>query len=187
MRHLLSFSMLFSLVLLFARQESFSQTCATCPGNSVTGVKASAEVLQETIHASMIAWPEPPIGFRWVTANPFEIELIGNEYMQNGAYLTFYVENFTEADMCLDYTEMNFHYYGEENVIYQRVPQFHPNFPVFNSVEDWVFLNCDFEGVQDIVNYNTQRIRQINVLKYAQRYLVPLSEIPLPIELTDLN
>lgn len=42
MRHLLSFSMLFSLVLLFARQESFSQTCATCPGNSVTGVKASA-------------------------------------------------------------------------------------------------------------------------------------------------
>ena len=145
----------------------------------------AAEVLQETIHTSMIAWPEPPQGFRWVTANPFEIELIGNEYMQNGAYLTFYVENYTEADLCLDFTEMNFHYYGEEQVIYNRVPQFHPNFPAFNTVEDWVFLNCDFEGKEDAKLPNTPRIRHKNVLKYAQRFLVPVSEIPLPVELSN--
>jgi hypothetical protein len=79
---------------------------------------------------------------------------------------------------------MNFHYYGEENVIYQRVPQFHPNFPVFNSVEDWVFLNCDFEGKQEVIN-DILVIRHKNHLKYAQRFLVPVSEIPLPVELSN--
>ena len=132
----------------------------------------------------MIAWPEPPQGFRWVTANHIEIELIGNEYMQNGAYLTFYVENYTEADLCLDFNEMNFHYYGEEQVIYHRVPQFHPNFPAFNTVEDWVFLNCDFEGKQEVIN-DIPVIRHKNHLKYAQRFLVPVSEIPLPVELSN--
>lgn len=147
----------------------------------------AAQELQATIHSNMIRWPEPPNGYRWMTANPFDIDLIGNEYLENGEYLIFYKENYTEDDKCLDSLKMNFHYYGQQDVIYQKVPLFHPLFPEFQSVEDWVFLNCEIEGKEDSSPNDDPRIRHENKLTYAEVFLVPIWEIPHPVELTALD
>jgi hypothetical protein len=146
----------------------------------------AAKQLQLAIHSSMIWWPEPPNGYRWMTANPFNIELVGDEYQENGEYLIFYVENFTDSDKCLDSLKMNFHYYGQVSVIYQKVPLYHPLFPDFDNIEQWRFLECEIEGKQDETYSGIPRIRHENKLTYAEVFLVPIWEIPYPIELTAL-
>jgi len=143
----------------------------------------AAEQLQIAIHSNKKAQPMPPSGFRWMTVNHFDITLIGNEYMENGEYLIFYKENYNESDMCIDSTKMNIHFHGQEQVIYQKVPQYHPVFPEFQSMEEWMFLNCIIEGIDDFTKANIQRIRHNNKLYYAEVILVPISEIPHPVDL----
>lgn len=147
----------------------------------------AAEQLRLAIHSNMIGWPEPPNGYRWMIANPFDIELVGDEYQENGEYLIFYVENFTDSDECLDSLKMNFHYYGQESVIYQKVPLYHPLFPDFDITEQWMFLECEIEGKEDVTDTYIQRIRHENKLTYAEVFLVPIWEIPHPVELTALD
>jgi len=150
---------------------------------SLTGDSDAAKQIQYKTMENRLAWPIPPTGFRWMTANSFQIQLIGNEYTNsNGEYLMFYIENYTANDKCLDSTKMNFHYHGEQEVIYNIVPDVHPLFPDYQNVEDWVFLECVIEGKDDSRNL-IPTIRHHNLLKYAERYLVPISEIPLPCEL----
>jgi len=74
---------------------------------------------------------------------------------------------------------MNLHYYNEEQVIYQLVPQFDPE---FNDLEDWAFLGCDLVGESTTIS-NIRTIRHKNKLDYTERILVPVSELPLPIEI----
>lgn len=157
-----------------------------CPEDDSTDIKEGSDAaieLQNKIWESMIAWPEPPNGFRWMTASSFKILLKGDEYIENGEYLIFYVENYITADMCLEYTKMNFHYYGQQTVIYHKVPNNHPLFPDFQSVEDWVFLGAEIEGKDDYNDSGIPRIRHENNLTYAERFLVPISEFPLPIDI----
>jgi len=74
---------------------------------------------------------------------------------------------------------MNLHYYNEEQVIYQLVPQFDPE---FNDLEDWAFLGCDLVGESTFIR-EVPTIRHKNELNYTERMLVPVSELPLPIDL----
>jgi hypothetical protein len=144
------------------------------------GNSDAAEEIQIKIRERMIAWPEAPNGFRWLTLNPFTINLEGDEFQdENGENLIFYVPNYTEDDKCLDSIKMNLHYYNEEQVIYQLVPQFDPE---FNDLEDWAFLGCDLIGESTTIS-NIRTIRHKNKLDYTERILVPVSELPLPIEI----
>jgi hypothetical protein len=144
------------------------------------GNSDASEEIQIKIRERMIAWPEAPNGFRWLTLNLFTIKLEGNEFKdENGENLVFYVPNYTEGDKCLDSIKMNLHYYNEEQVIYQLVPQFYNE---FSDLEDWAFLGCDLIGESTTINY-IRTIRHKNELEYAERILVPVSELPLPIEI----
>jgi hypothetical protein len=146
------------------------------------GNSDAAEEIQIKLRERMIAWPEPPNGFRWLVLNPFTINLEGDEFKdENDENLIFYVPNYTEDDKCLDSTKMNLHYYNEEQVIYQLVPQFYNE---FSDLEDWAFLECDLIGESTTIN-TIPTIRHKNELEYAERILVPVSELPLPIDLND--
>ncbi len=91
--------------------------------------------------------------------------LIGNEYQNNaGDYLIFYMEraddNFSADDKCLDPDEMNFHYHGEETVIYDILE------PQLNKT----FMSCDINGKIEHVN-NIYRLRHDNYLYFGIRHL----------------
>lgn len=150
----------------------------------------AADQLEIAIRSSMVEWPEPPIGFRWITANPFPIELTGFEYTENNEYLIYYIEkpldqNFTEDEICLEHEEMNFHFNGEHTVIYQLVPN-DPVYPQFASLTDWVFLQAEIDG--ELSNFShIKYIHHNNKLTYAERLLVPVSDLPLPIEFSTIN
>jgi hypothetical protein len=141
----------------------------------------AADQLQIIIRSNITAWPEPPTGFRWISENPFTITLTGYEYTVDNDYLIFYIENFTEADKCLDSTKMNFHAYRQKTVIYSKVPN-DPNFPQFGTIEDWVLLDAVIEGKMN--NRSTPPyLHHEHELTYAERFLVPVSDIQLPIEI----
>ncbi|MCF6318631.1 MAG: hypothetical protein L3J83_05005, partial [Proteobacteria bacterium] len=86
----------------------------------------------------------------------------GYEYQdENGDYLIFYIlnanGNFTVDDKCLIPDEMNFHFYGEETVIYDKV-----------AVElNKTFLTITMKGLPDGDANNTPRIRHNNDLEYG--------------------
>jgi hypothetical protein len=150
----------------------------------------AADQLEIAIRSTMVEWPEPPNGFRWITANTFNIELTGHEYASGGEFLIFYIEkplgeNFTEDEICLYQDEMNFHFNGEHTVIYQLVPN-DPVYPQFSTISDWVLLKAEIEGLHNDQS-DLQYIHHKNKLKYAERLLVPVSELPLPIEITAEN
>ncbi|MCK9451235.1 MAG: hypothetical protein M0Q90_06050 [Bacteroidales bacterium] len=147
----------------------------------------AADQLEMAIRSSMYAWPEPPNGFRWMTANSFTIELTGFEYIEGDDYLLFYIEKpqgeeFTTDDICLDVDEMNFHFYGEMKVIYQIVP-YDPLNTQFSAIDDWVLLEALVDGKLYDESF-PKYIHHFNTLEYAERFLVPISEFPLPIEFT---
>lgn len=111
--------------------------------------------------------------------SPYPLE--GNEYDENGEYLIFYIEktgDLTDEDKCLDVDEMNFHYNGETTVIYDKMP-------VANGKPaNWDFISCEIEGRYDQYekepNIAYNRIRHINKLTYAYRYLVSIAEVGEP-------
>jgi len=151
----------------------------------------AAEEIEIVIRSMNVGWPEPPSAYRWITINPFDIELVGNEFKnENDENLMFYIEkpidiDFTDDEICLIYTEMNFHYYGEQQVIYELVPQ---TFHQFIDIEHWAFLDCNLKG-RHVSNYliGTHVLQHFNDLDYAERILVPIGDIPDAIELYQQN
>ncbi|MDD3701919.1 MAG: hypothetical protein RBR10_11410 [Bacteroidales bacterium] len=128
--------------------------------------------------------PSPPTGFRYIYVDHEDILKYGHEYIDNeGNYLIFFIEredgNFSHDEKCLNNEELNFHYHGQRKVIYNIIPE------EMNKPNNWKFVNCELTGeltsitLQDI----SYCIRHKNKLTYAYRYLVPVSEIPLPVEL----
>ncbi len=83
----------------------------------------------------------------------------------NGEYLIFYIVrpdgNFTPDDKCLDPDEMNFHYHGEETVIYDILE------PQLNKS----FMSCTLIGKQDWDQYGNARIRHDNKLTFGIMHL----------------
>jgi hypothetical protein len=149
----------------------------------------AAEEIEIVIRSMNVGWPEPPSAYRWITINPFDIELEGNEFKdENDENLMFYLEkpidiDFTDDEICLIYTEMNFHYYGEQQVIYELVPQ---TFDQFIDIEHWAFLDCNLKGQYKSKN-ETHLLQHKNILDYAERILVPIGDIPDAIELYQQN
>lgn len=126
----------------------------------------------------------PPPGYQFVYGVVEEIDLFGDEYEnESGEKLIFYIANengyFTQDEQCLNPDEMNFHFYGEEEVIYFKVPT------ELNKPNNWTFLECDLDGNWALNPNNgyVPAIRHSNQLSYALRYLVPTGIIDPPVEL----
>ncbi|MBC8487474.1 MAG: hypothetical protein H8D45_15700 [Bacteroidetes bacterium] len=130
----------------------------------------------------------PPPGYRFGYSDYEQIPLFGHEYKdENGEYLIFYIENaagnFTWEDKCLhlvgNENELNFHFNGEETVIYWLLPN------DLNKPENWTFMECLIEGKEELnphVN-DIPCIHHNNDLTYALRYLIPIGIIEPPVEL----
>jgi hypothetical protein len=129
----------------------------------------------------------PPPGYRFVYGPNELITLYGHEYMnENNEYLIFYIEredgNFTWEDKCLhlvgEVNELNFHFWGEETVIYDILPQ------ELNKPANWTFMECSIVGeFGNSFSTNYPCIRHKTTLTYAMRYLVPIGIISPPVEL----
>jgi hypothetical protein len=111
--------------------------------------------------------------------------LVGSEYTNsNGQYLMFYMEkfgDFTDDEKCLDDGEMNMHYNGECEVIYDRMQI------TYNKPNNWEFMNCVIDGKHENIGpQNQQRIRhENNKLYYSYRHVVKLEYIPNAIVISD--
>ncbi|MDR0969407.1 MAG: hypothetical protein LBM67_02565 [Lentimicrobiaceae bacterium] len=72
-------------------------------------------------------YPVPNTG-RYVFIDLETIDVSGDAYQnQNGNHLMFYIEKsigvpFTDGEKCLDPDELNFHYLGLQQVVYNRIP-----------------------------------------------------------------
>jgi hypothetical protein len=142
---------------------------------------ASKEI-QNYLNTKKPTPPPPPSGYRYIYVNDELIERFGDEYLDNdGNYLIYYIErpdgNFTFDDKCLDDVELNFHYFGQREVIYIRIPDEE------NKPDNWVFMNCVLTGQQKDNIYDIPCLHHDNKLTYAYRYLVPIIYIPDPIEI----
>ncbi len=126
----------------------------------------------------------PPPGYRFVYDNYEVIELFGHEYSNDmGEKLIFYKDNetgiFTWNEKCLDPDEMNFHFYGEREVIYNILPI------VLNKPINWSFMECFLEGKEEenpSLGY-IHCIHHNNNLTYALLHLVEIGVIRPPINL----
>jgi len=108
--------------------------------------------------------------------------LDGNEFQNdNNQYLIFYYESqapITDDEKCLSYTRMNFHYFGEDEVIYNRMPV------AYNRPSNWRFMNCYIQGYQDYLPVpDLNRIRHKNYLTYAYISAVPIDQVGLPVSI----
>ncbi len=68
---------------------------------------------------------------------------------------------YTPDDKCLDPDEMNFHYHGEETVIYDILEPQHGK----------TFMSCTLKGLQDLDKYRNPRIRHDNNLFFGIMHL----------------
>ncbi len=109
--------------------------------------------------------------------------LVGSEYTNsNGQYLICYMEkygDFTDEEKCLDDGEMNFHYNGEREVIYDRMQI------TYNKPNNWEFMNSMIDGKLENIGTDQQRIRHENKLYYSYRHVVKLEYIPNAIVISD--
>ncbi|MCD4695369.1 MAG: hypothetical protein K8S16_03925 [Bacteroidales bacterium] len=109
----------------------------------------------------------PPPGYHFVYEIDELITLFGDEYTdESGDYLIFYIDNengnFTWDEECLQPDEMNFHFNGEETVIYDILePELGKRFMV-----------CDLEGLQDTDEDENPRIRHNNILTFGIPHLI---------------
>jgi len=142
----------------------------------------AAEKIQEAvnIYRPLVS---PPPGYQFDYSDYEPVVLFGHEYVnESGEKLIFYKENesgtFTWDEKCLDPDEMNFHFFGEREVIYFRIPI------DLNKPSNWVFMECDLDGNQEFNPTNRfPSIHHNNNLTYALRHLVPIGIIVPPIEL----
>jgi hypothetical protein len=126
----------------------------------------------------------PPPGYRFVYSPNDTIPVFGHEYTNDvGEHLIFYIENpmgtFTWAEKCLDPDEMNYHFFGQQEVIYNILPV------ELNKPANWTFMDCLIEGKQGTNpdENDIPCIHHYNTLTYALRYLVPVFIIEPPIDL----
>jgi hypothetical protein len=127
--------------------------------------------------------PPPPNGYRYIYINDEILERFGDEYLDpDGNYLIYYIEqadgNFSYDDKCLDYEELNFYYFGQKEVIYNIIPEEQ------NKPDNWAFMACELTGQE--ATGRTSRypcLQHFNQLTYAYRYLVPIDDVPIPIEI----
>ncbi len=97
-------------------------------------------------------------------------------------YLIFYVTessgNFTlGVEDCLIPDEMNFHFNGEEEIIYEILPV------ELEKPSNWTFMECDLKGLEGEDGAGEIIYFHENHLQYAFRYLVSVGIIKPPIEL----
>jgi len=147
------------------------------------GETDAAEKIQYAINNNKPIVSPPPgyiFGYKYYE----DIDLFGHEYENdNGEKLIFYIENasgtFEDSVCCLEPDEMNFHFYGEREVIYTRVPV------DLNKPSNWIFMECDLEGKQEPspIGDRNPTIHHQNKLTYATRYLAAIGVIGPPIEL----
>jgi len=112
--------------------------------------------------------------------SPYKLD--GHEFKNSfNENLIFYYESptpITDEERCLSYAKMNFHYFGEDEVIYDRMPA------AYNRSANWTFMNCYIEGVSDYISLaNLFRIRHTNYLTYAYISPVPIDQVALPVSI----
>lgn len=147
------------------------------------GETDAAKQLQETLHLYKPV-PIPIPGYRYVYVLDDPIHRFGHEYQNTaGEYLIFYIAkadgNFTADDKCLVTEEMNFHYFGQKEVIYNIIPE------ELNKPTNWVFMACELTGKRETnpEQNNIHCLHHGNSLDYAYRYLVPIWDIGIQVEL----
>jgi hypothetical protein len=154
-----------------------------CNLNIGYGDTDAAGQLQETLHLYKPI-PIPIPGYRYVYVLDDPIHRFGHEYQNSaGEYLIFYIAkadgNFTADDKCLVTEEMNFHYFGQKEVIYHIIPQ------ELNKPTNWIFMECELTGEEEShpEDPDLHCIHHQNELTYAYRYLVPIWDIGIQVEL----
>ncbi|MCD4664299.1 MAG: hypothetical protein K8R68_03440 [Bacteroidales bacterium] len=147
---------------------------------------AADKIMEAIMTYRMLVSPLP--GYRFGYSDYEVIERFGHEYKnEDDEYLIFYKENasgnFTGEDKCLhligEENELNFHFYGEQTVIYNILPV------ELIKPSNWTFMECAIEGFEEENpnNDNIPCIHHNNDLTYALRYLIPIGIIDPPSEL----
>lgn len=154
-----------------------------CDWNQGFGETDAAEKIQYAINNNKPIVSPPP-GYIFCYKSYEDIDLFGHEFEnENGEKLIFYIEDangvFPDSVKCLEPDEMNFHFFGEREVIYNILPQ------EYNKPPNWIFMECDLEGLEEPspVGSYYPTIHHKNKLTYALRYLAAISVIGPPIEL----
>ena len=154
-----------------------------CDWNQGFGETDAAEKIQYAINNNKPIVSPPP-GYIFGYKSYEDIDLFGHEFEnENGEKLIFYIEDangiFPDSVKCLDPDEMNFHFYGEREVIYNILPR------EYNKPPNWIFMECDLEGLEELspVGGNYPTIHHQNKLTYATRYLAAIAVIGPPIDL----
>jgi len=152
---------------LIVNYDPFSDTCwyygelgGDCEHNFL-GETDAAQKISEAIMANKPTYLPCP-GCYYIYSDVDIIELIGNEYENLIFYIVRPDGNFTPDDICLEPDEMNFHYHGEETVIYDILE------PQLNKT----FMSCELEGLGDTDTYDNPRIRHDNTLYFGTMHLV---------------
>jgi len=143
----------------------------------------AAEKIQEAINTNK-PLVSPPPGYRFIYSDYEQIVLFGHEYEDdNDEKLIFYIENengdFSFNDKCLVSEEMNFHFYGEQEVIYNILPI------EYSKPSNWIFMECDLDGDEEPnpqVGY-IPSIHHNNELTFALRHMITGETLEPPIEL----
>ena len=134
-----------------------------------------------------VYWISPPYRFVYTmdADNPYQFN--GYEFINTGGNsLIFYMsknssQDFTDEEMCINTDEMNFHYNGEHEVIYDLVPA------AYNKPSNWEFMGCNIEGRYIIPdNSDFHFIQHFNELNYAYRNVVLIGEIGNPTSISEL-
>lgn len=111
-------------------------------------LKDAAELLEDTINYYHGYKPEKYPDKRNIYVNLASIPLEGNEYWYNVTqdYCIFYKVNCDKEELFLDANDLNNYYYGEVDVIKNRVP----NDPLYASMfdDDCVFMEVNIDGIQ---------------------------------------
>ena len=148
----------------------------------------AADKIQEAIINNMQQVTPPP-GYAFLYSDVEVIELFGDEYQnEDGENLIFCIEKangiFSDDDKCLrvdmeeDLDELNFHFIGTQNIIYNILPD------VYDKPSNWVFRECAIEGLQESVPGSPyQAIHHQSDLTYALRFIVLKDVIGEPVEL----
>jgi len=142
----------------------------------------AAKELEHYLNTNKHVPPPPPTGFRYIYVDHEFIERFGDEYLDDdGNYLIYYIEreagDFTIDEKCLNWEELNFHYFGQKEVIYNIIPEEE------NKPENWKFMSCELTGEEADGRITIHPcLHHKNELTYAYRYLVPICDIPLPTE-----
>jgi len=142
----------------------YGEMLGDCDLSTIENTDA-AQKISEAIMANKPIYL-PCAGCYYTYSDIDTIPLQGNEYQNsNGEYLIFYIVrpdgNFTPDDKCLNPDEMNFHYHGEETVIYDTLV----------SLLNKSFMSCELQGLQDGDASGTPRIRHNNILFFGIRHL----------------